>query len=360
VGTTTRNRIEDGIFLINPTRHKASLRVLKKILKKETSAEIIEAGNRQELCDEVVKFCKGPKKYLIIWGGDGTVHNAINAMMIHPVKGKALGFLRGGTGNGIQDSYEIPWRINKQIETYISSAEHSYYEAVDLLKIETEKETFYGQLFGIGVDAEILKVRKELHSDAVNRIIAPGIRYYLSAGIRVLKYFDFRALTGKTLTFSKGKYALKGAKINAEYPFESFVRTTHSPLIEIGTRPYYGKLFKICPDVVCNDGKMDAYLFQFHSRFSAIKNLASVWNGWHDRINSHLVKAGHPLIERYEVESAHIQVSKPSYFHVDGELYHTGEKAEIRISILPRIINFLVPEHFYLKFHPHMFEKSKK
>ncbi|HKK65841.1 MAG TPA: diacylglycerol kinase family protein [Clostridia bacterium] len=350
-------------FLINPTRHPSSVRVLKKILKKRTSAELIETGSRKELSNEVVKFCKGPRENIVIWGGDGTVHDAINAMMIHPPQGKALGFLRGGTGNGIQDSYEIPWRISRQIETYIKSAENNFYEAVDLLKIETAQKTLYGQLVGVGVDADILRIRSDQFVSAAattkaTATTAAGIRFYLGAGLKVLRTFDFKTVENKTLTFTNGKYALKGGKINAEFPFKSLVRNTKSTLVEIGTRPYYGKRFKICPDVVCNDGKMDAYLFQFTNHFSVLRNILSIWNGWHDRVNRHLVKAGYPLIERYEVESTVIRMKKSFSFHVDGELYHTGSDAEIRISIMPQVVNFLVPEHFYRKFHPFFFEEA--
>jgi len=345
-------------FLINPTRHPSSVRVLKKILKRRTSAEIIETSSREELHSEVVRFCKGKGENLVIWGGDGTVHDAINAMMIHPPQGKALGFLRGGTGNGIQDSYEIPWRISRQIETYIRSAENNFYVAVDMLKIETGQKTLYGQLIGVGVDADILKIRNDQFVTASDKATAAGLRFYLVAGLKVLRSFDFKKVGSKTLTFSNGKYALKGGKINAEYPFKSLVRSTKSTLIEIGTRPYYGKRFKICPDVVCNDGKMDAYLFQFTNHFSVIRNIVSVWNGWHDRVNRHLVKAGDPLIERYEVESTVIRMDTPFSFHVDGELYHTGPNAEIKVSIMPQVVNFLVPEHFYRKFHPFFFEKA--
>ncbi|MDZ7793262.1 MAG: diacylglycerol kinase family protein [Spirochaetia bacterium] len=354
-------------FLINPTRQPSSVRVLKKILKKRTSAEIIETSNREELSNEVVKFCKGPGENLVIWGGDGTVHDAINAMMIHPPQGKALGFLRGGTGNGIQDSYEIPWRISRQIETYIKSADNRFYEAVDLLKIETKQKALYGQLVGVGVDADILRLRNDQFVSVTDTAkdtatatatTAAGIRFYIGAGLKVLRTFDFKEVKSKTLTFTNGKYALKGGKINAEFPFKTLVRGTKSTLVEIGTRPYYGKGFKICPDVVCNDGKMDAYLFQFTNHFSVIRNIVSVWNGWHDRVNRHLVKAGYPLIERYEVESTVIRMEKPFSFHVDGELYHTGPDAEIRISIMPQVVNFLVPEHFYRKFHPFFFEEA--
>ncbi len=334
------------------------MRALKKILKKRTSAEIVETSSREELRNEVVKFCKGPGENLVVWGGDGTVHDAINAMMIHPPQGKALGFLRGGSGNGIQDSYEIPWRISHQIETYTKSAENRFYEAVDLLKIETGQKTLYGQLIGIGVDADVLRIRKEQFVSAADNATAAGIRFYIGAGLKVLRTFDFRRVESKTITFKNGKYAMKGDRINAEYPFKSLVRSTKSTLIEIGTRPYYGKRFKICPDVVCNDGKMDAYLFQFANHFSVIRNIFSIWNGWHDRVNRHLIKAGSPLIERYEVESTVIRMEKPFSFHVDGELYHTGPDAEIRISIMPQVVNFLVPEHFYRKFHPFFFDEA--
>ncbi len=344
--------LQNFTFLINPTRHPSSVKILKKILKRRRAAEVIDTRSRDELIEEVVKFCKSSGHgNLVIWGGDGTVHNAINAMMVHPPKHKALGFLRGGTGNGIQDSYEIPWRIGKQIETYIESAEHKYYEAVDLLKIETEQETLYGQLFGVGVDVDVLQVRKEKFSSA-DKLIIPGIKYYVSAGLKVLKSFDFKNLPESKLAFKNGKYALRGGKINAEFPFKTLLRETKSPLIEIGTRPYYGKRFKICPDVVCNDGKMDAYLFQFTNHFTVLRSLFSVWNGWHDRINNHLVKAGYPLIERYEVESTVLEMGEPFYFHVDGELYHSGPAARVKVTILPRVVNFLVPENFYRKFHP--------
>ena len=46
-------------------------------------------------------------------GGDGTANEAINLFMresaANPaiLKKKAIGVLRGGSGNGIQDSYEV-------------------------------------------------------------------------------------------------------------------------------------------------------------------------------------------------------------------------------------------------------------
>lgn len=133
---------------------------------------------------------------------------------------KALGFLRGGTGNGIQDSYEIPYFLTKQINTYIDSVKNSYIESVDLLKIDIGSKTVYGQLLGIGYDAEVLKLRKSLFFKDAHNTVKPGMRYYLFSALKLFRKLDFRNTTEIELTFKSGKYALKGIKINAEYPFE--------------------------------------------------------------------------------------------------------------------------------------------
>ena len=54
-----KNSMENVIFLINPTRHPSSVKILKKILKKETTAEVIETRSREQLGEEVAKFCTG-------------------------------------------------------------------------------------------------------------------------------------------------------------------------------------------------------------------------------------------------------------------------------------------------------------
>ena len=339
-------------FLINPTRHPSSAKVLKKILKRKTDATIVESTSKESLKDEVARFCSSSSRYLVIWGGDGTVHEAINSMMKNHASSKALGFLRGGTGNGIQDSYEIPHRLSKQISTYTRSVQNDYVEKVDLLKIDIGGRIVYGQLLGIGYDVEVLKIRKLLYFKDIYNSVQPGIRYYILSALKLFRKFDFHSIPETELRLKKGKYALKGIKINAEYPFRSLIRRTQSIIIEIGTRPYYGRLFRICPDVVCNDGNMDAYLYQLNDHLTVLTNLLSIWKGWHHRINAKLAKKKKPLIERYEIKEAVIKTGKNTDFHIDGELFNTGDSDKIKVSIVPGAIDFLVPESFYQKFHP--------
>lgn len=280
------------------------------------------------------------------------MHQAINAMMTNSITGKALGFLRGGTGNGIQDSYEIPYLLPRQISSYIESVKNSYVEPVDLLKIEAAGRIIYGQLLGVGYDAQVVKIRRLLYFKDAHNSVQPGLKYYILSALKMFKKLDFHNLPEREITFQNGKYALKGIKINAEYPFETLTRRIKPVIIEIGTRPYYGRLFRICPDVVCNDGNMDAYLYQFSSHWTVLMNLVSIWNGWHHRINGRLARVRKPLIERYEIKEARIRTGKEVDFHIDGELYNTEEAEEIRVTIMPRALDFLVPGSFYHKFHP--------
>ncbi|MCK4540913.1 MAG: sphingosine kinase [Spirochaetales bacterium] len=352
------NPLSQCTFLINPTRHPSSAKVLKNILKRETSARVIETKSREHFHQEVIDFCQGPYKYLVIWGGDGTVHDAINALMVHPSVDKALGFLRGGSGNGIQDSYEIPRLLRNQIKAYIDSIRGGYIQTVDLLQIETAEGTYYGQLVGHGFDVKVLKHRIEKKTSEKKGIVRTGFIHYVTAGIHTFFHTKLSDAPMVDLKLNNGKYSFRGPRINVEHPFSEISLTTQALMIEIGTRPYYGKMFKVCPDVVCNDGYLDVYLYNFADKSAIFRNLFALWNGWHHRINSRMVRSHKPIIERYEAKSTEIKTGGPFDYHIDGELYHTEADAGIKISIIPEAISFLVPRSFYFKFRPYKGEKS--
>ena len=63
---------------------------------------------------------------------------------------------------------------------------------------------------------------------------------------------------------------------------------------------------------------------------SVVVNFISLWNGWHNRINGRLAKNRKPLIERYEVKEVLIETGRNADFHVDGELYNTGESEKYK------------------------------
>jgi diacylglycerol kinase family enzyme len=363
-------------LLINPSRYPQHAKMLKRILKRSNFSRVVTSESRQHFIDCVKDFRKSDRQYLLVWGGDGTAHDTINTLMDDisgPACGKAqregqaIAFLRGGSGNGIQDSYEVPFRLKNQLSAYAESVENNYVERVDLLAVspvgnepENEKSFFeYGQLVGLGFDARVLQKRNSrvwMHGSRAGNPRS-GLDNYIQAALAVFKEgFTENAFS---LELIEGKYAFRGYRVNAEFPFETLERHCHVPMLEIGTRPYYGKLFKVCPDVVCNDGKIDIYLFNFTDRLSIAKNTALLWRGEHGKINKKLIKKGKPVIERYEVSGIVVRSEKPFSYHIDGELRSAapdgsrgGKGYALRVDVCPKSMRFLVPGTFYRKFHP--------
>jgi len=355
-------------FIINPSRYPEYAKILEKILKRTEVPLVQESTSKEHFIELVHQYCESKYKYLLVWGGDGTAHDAINtftkAQTANPSigKDKAIGFLRGGSGNGIQDSYEVPLGIRRQIETYADSMNNGYVIDVDLLETSHGQQRSSCQLVGIGFDATVLRKRSDKRYRLGKRrgLVRTGMVNYIAAGLSTFNR-DFHALRkDMVLKLYNGKFALHGVRVNAEFPFDYLERKVNPIELEAGSRPYYGMLFKICPDVVCNDGYLDLYNYNFENKISLLQNLPWLWNGRHDRINRKFAKDAKPLIERYEVKKVEICSEEPFDYHIDGELVRTTEAVNglysVGITVVPGQISFLVPGAFYRKFHPFEFE----
>jgi diacylglycerol kinase family enzyme len=185
--------------------------------------------------------------------------------------------------------------------------------------------------------------------------------HYVRAGAQVLMRGLKPYRREVKCTLRRGKYALRGIRTNAEVPFREASFTSRAPLVEMGTRPYYGKFFKICPDVVCNDGYLGVYFYNFSSTPQVLFNLFNLWRGRHHLINHHWAKKGLPLIERFEVREAEFTFPWRFKAHIDGDSIEPKENANgfsLSVSIVPRALKFLVPQSFYVKFHPAIIESD--
>ncbi|MFQ3621179.1 MAG: diacylglycerol kinase family protein, partial [Spirochaetales bacterium] len=255
--------MESCLVVINPNRTPRQVRRLRTLLKSANPQAIILTKSREEFLEVVRDFCRSSLKHLLVWGGDGTAHDAINVVM-QEGKGteKNLGFMRGGSGNGIQDSYEVPFRLKSQVEAFVESIQQNYKLAVDLLQTKTKEGVRYGQLLGFGYDVRILHRRNSRKHSRLGEVKPGFFNYFVSSALTILTE-PLRDGKEYTLILRQGKYILRATRSNAEIPFQELQLHSDAPMIELGTRAYYGRMFKVCPDVVCNNGLMGVYLFNF-------------------------------------------------------------------------------------------------
>jgi len=341
-------------LIINPGRYPWYAKKLNKLMRYIKGGTIAESRSQEHFEELIIDFIDTEDSFLLIWGGDGTANLALNCLMKHADKSRrdqiAVGFLRGGSGNGIQDSYEVPKGLSRQVETYLNSMEEDLTQKVDLFKVSHDDRVTYGQLFGTGLDASILKSRNRNRRARGDKAPHPGFLPYIIPAVKII-WKEARLLPApQVLKMEKGLFAFRGTRTNAEFPFNHYTIETRAPLIEVGVRPYFGWYYKICPDVVCNDGKFDVYLFNVTSPMRMPFQLFYFWNGLYNRVNNWNAKRGLPLIEHYKIQKLTIEEKEGRLFHIDGELHSTDDP--IQIEIEPMALKFLVPRSFHEKFHP--------
>lgn len=351
-------------LIINPNRFPQYVKILKKIVKKYKYIKVIESKSSEHFIKSIDDFYNSKNSYLLIWGGDGTAHATINRLTQLKLENsqdsikRCLGFLRGGSGNGIQDSYEVPYNIFNQLKTYINSINNDYTIDVDLIKAEFNGKTEYTQLSGLGIDAKILKLRNKdkFKTGPLKGLIKPGLWNYITAAIRTfIKDYD-KDLKEYHLKLYYGRYLFKGRSVNAEVKIDYLERNCQPLIIEVGNRPFFAARLRVCPHVVCNNGLMNLYIYNKISRRTILRNIWNFWSGRHYLINDRFAKKKKPIIEHFELKSCQISSHEPFYFHMDGDLKKVRQavngKYNLDFSILPQSITFLVPEVFYNKFHP--------
>ncbi|MBN1648960.1 MAG: sphingosine kinase [Spirochaetales bacterium] len=362
---TEKKIFESCYILINPSRFPGIARHLKKVLKRYDASVVLITASKEDFINHVREFYHSTTfQHLLIWGGDGTAHLAVNTYISeqqnYPEEfnpAKAIGFMRGGSGNGIQDSYEVPLGILRQIDTYVESMKNDFTIRNDLMEIRSGSEARYGQLVGVGLDSWILDARNRHRfrfGKRKNEII-PGIISYVLSVLRLFLISWKKFRRNYRLEFRDGKYIFDGSRVNAQVVIDTLVRDVSVPQIEAGTRPYYAKFFKICPHVICNDGLIDVYLLNLKNKAFTLFNFINIYRGRHNRINNRLARREEAIIEHYKVKGLTISASEPFAYHIDGELFaacRTKGEYRINISVRKRAIRFLVPRKFYRKFHP--------
>lgn len=248
-------------------------------------------------------------------GGDGTLHNIVNAIMTQDlvVSSKVtVGIIPIGTGNDWVKTHGIPNRIEEAIQI-IKNGETG---KQDIGKIEFINKSiapiYFNNLAGVGFDGHVVsKVQKYKHIGALAYLVGALLSLFSFKNFNSNIVIGSKVVSGKTLMILVGlcKYSGGGMQL------------TKTP------NPF--------------DGLFDISIAQDFGRFEIIRNLSNLFNG--EIIN-------YKKVLSYKSSSIIIQTNLNAslpFVQADGELIGVGD---IEISLMPSAFSFYYNQNIKTQF----------
>ena len=275
---------------------KRSFPVLKSKLLKRGIAHQFNfshySGHVKELAIQAKKQGYGK---IIVCGGDGTIHEAINALVGSDVE---MGVLPLGTGNdfarnlGIKEDLEFACNV-----LYQGKVRH-----VDVVKVNGKK--YYGSVGGIGFDSEVASWANRYKK------FTPGINIYTLAILAKLFTFKFKKVE---ITYDSGNY--KGEILMAAF----------------GNTEWYGGGINITPNALMDDGWLDICIVDRINKLKLLLLFPSAFKGKHTKFSE---------VRLYRSKTISINSETPLHLLGDGELIC---QTPVSLEVVPRSLRVIAP-----------------
>lgn len=223
--------MQKAIVLYNPNSRKGKIKKLipyicKRLLTKFKVCDSLMSKSGKNMEDLA---CQNAFKYdvIVVIGGDGTIHNAVNGIKRSTCKTVKLGILPYGTCNDVCRTLHIPKKLDKAIDVILRGSVLDY----DIMKSDGEYivYTLSGGMF----------VKSSFETKSKFKKIFGRVAYFLNG---IFELFRLRSLP---LTFN-----IDGTKYNGRYLL-ALLLNTHS------TAGFY-----INGKSSVSDGKMELLLIE--------------------------------------------------------------------------------------------------
>ncbi|PYZ94576.1 hypothetical protein CR194_03310 [Salipaludibacillus keqinensis] len=276
------------IIIVNSNSGRARYRQLAKYLTSYDRVSFVpyftDEYQEKELWNQVSTHIKSTKRTIegvIIVGGDGTLHQAINHLHRFQLP---FGLIPAGSGNDLAKALKIPTNEKKAFARIKQGLPNTY----DLIMINNQ---YIHSVAGMGVDAETaVKSNHSPLKPLLNRAFLGKLTYLLTffTVIRTFQPFE------------------------AEFTFDNDEKVTLDRvwLLAAGNTPYYGGGIPICPKANPQDGLLEVIVVNRLSLFALLLVLPTVYFKLHCKL---------PYVHRFETNSFSVKTNSPVLIQGDGE-----------------------------------------
>ena len=237
---------------------------------------------------------------VIVAGGDGSVHEAVNGIMAAADRAR-LGVIPTGTGNDFAKASGIPldWeRATRLLGERIAAG--ATWRRMDVGRMN---ERFFANGVGIGFDARVTKVARSYRWPI-------GDLVYLLALFRCI----VDGVTTPAMTISS----------------DELTRSGPATLVNVSNGAWVGGMFYIAPMADNSDGKLELLVADPVSRLRTLGLLPKILAGKH---------IGEKEVSHVSVRRVTIEAAEPVPSHLDGEIMPLLTRFEI--ELLPGVLDLL-------------------
>ena len=279
-------------------------------------------GHVRELAQDALR---AGSRFVMVWGGDGTVNEAGSVLMGTAVP---LAIIPAGSGNGLARELGVPLEPSAAI----ASALRATPRAIDAGELNGRP---FFNIAGVGFDAHI--------ASRFDRAKRRGLVTYVRVSAREL--LTYRSMTYRidcgcgpsdaervaphpgdpervALQAGPGRPTLSGAALGAF--------SQKALLVTIANSRQFGNGATIAPFARIDDGRLDLVMYEEASRFATMCALPRLFTGGIERVRG---------VTMRQIDRARIESDVPMTVHVDGEPAGGGTSLEIRV--LPKALNVL-------------------
>lgn len=293
------------VLFLNPTagRGRAGKRQPRILQILQSGGVDVELQNSSAVGDLEERVCDAVRagvRRVLVAGGDGSIHEAINGILRGGASAR-LGVIPTGTGNDFAKACGIS--LNWEHTSQLLAERIESTQASRKIDIGRCNDRFFGNGVGIGFDAEVTRIARSIR-------LPIGDIVYLIAVFRAM----LSGVSTPTVTLSAD---------NVDW---------HAPmtLANVSNGAWVGGMFHIAPPADNTDGMFDLVLAKPVSRRRIMALLPKLLRGTH--LDEHDI-LHHP------VRQLHLRSEGPLSSHLDGEVQ--PQQSSFDIELLPGALELI-------------------
>jgi diacylglycerol kinase (ATP) len=278
------------LVILNPAANRGNMAAYRAMVRNRAEhehAEYVETTKPGE-AKELARRAAGEGRPIIIVGGDGSIHEAINGILAVGRR-VPLGIVAAGSGN------DYAWNTLKLPHDLAAAIERAFTGRLIDTDAGIVNGEYFANSFSVGLDADIGVAAEQMKKLP----FMSGARLYYSATLKQL-LFGYHRCPWLTIRLDDGEQL-------DEKQARRYV------LMAVTNGPTYGAGFRINPTADHADGLLDICTISYTPLLRALQLLPVVRKGEH---------AGLPEVTFYRAKSVHITAQQVVNIQTDGETSH--------------------------------------